>query len=117
MNDMNRVLIFLLLIGLLYALYKYQHIIFGDTIYSFDQKPQQTEHPEHPRIKHTETFRETKQITADNISQVSIASLENDDGDNNDHELYKNDSLLGSLDTGSLNLTENGSINSSFFFK
>ncbi|ARF11439.1 hypothetical protein Klosneuvirus_1_296 [Klosneuvirus KNV1] len=117
MNDMNRVLIFLLLIGLLYALYKYQHIIFGNTIYSFESKSQPIKHQEPPRIKHYEQPRESKPITADNISQVSIASLENDDGGDNDHELYKNDSLLGSLDTGSLNLTENGSINSSFFFK
>jgi len=118
MNDMNRILIFLLLVGLLYALYKYQHIIFGDTIYSFDSHPeQQVKHQELPRIKHSEQSKEPIQVNADNISQVSIASLENDDGDNDNHELYKNDSLLGSLDTGSLNLTENGSINSSFFFK
>lgn len=117
MNDMNRVLIFLLLIGLLYALYKYQHIIFGNTIYSFDNR-QQSIKQEPPRIKQQEQPEEFKQVTSDNISQVSIASLENDDGGvENDHELYKNDSLLGSLDTGSLNLTENGSINSSFFFK
>ena len=115
---MNRILIFLLLIGLLYALYKYQHIIFGETIYSFDSKSQQEKQIEPPLIKHYEQPKEHKKhINADNISQVSIASLENDDGGENDHELYKNDSLLGSLDTGSLNLTENGSINSSFFFK
>lgn len=114
MNDMNRALIFLLLIGLLYALYKYQHIIFGDTIYSFNSPVKQQVLP---KIKHTEQPNELQRITADNISQVSMASLENDDGDENEHEIYKNDSLLGSLDTGSLNLTENGSINSSFFFK
>lgn len=118
MNDTNRVLIFLLLVGLLYALYKYQHIIFGNTIYSFDSKPQHhIKHQEPPKIKYSEKPKETKHVTSDNISQVSIASLENEDGEQPDHELYKNDSLLGSLDTGSLNLTENGSINSSFFFK
>lgn len=121
MNDTNRILIFLLLVGLLYALYKYQHIIFGNTVYSFDSTPQ-IKHIEPPKITHAPPEKEKqkkqpyKHVSTDNISQLSIASLENDDGEN-EHELYKNDSILGSLDGESLNLTENGSINSSFFFK
>lgn len=93
MNDINRLLIFLSLIGLLYALYKYQNIIFNNLI---NCMPKNNKKPKKP-----------KHITADNISQLSIGSIEN--------EKYKQESNLGSLgnesDANSLfdNLTEGSS--------
>lgn len=75
MSDMNRLLIFLLLIGLLYALYKYQNIIFNNLCNFI---PKDNKKPKKP-----------KHITADNISQLSIGSIEN--------EKYKQESVLGSL--------------------
>jgi len=80
MNDINRLVIFLLLSGLLYALYKYQHLVFGKS-----DKPLQIEH------KKKSIKKDPKYITADNISQVSVQSLENEKG------VYKQDSILGSL--------------------
>ena len=115
MDDINRLLIFLLLIGLLYALYRYQHLIFGQTkdINIFDN----------PTNKPDINESQASQVSIDNISQLSMGSLDDEDG--NPDLVYKPDSILGSLDTNSLfqsdegSLLSNGSLasnNSSFFF-
>jgi hypothetical protein len=101
MNDMNRLLIFLLLAGLLYALYKYQHIIFGNNILHSNITPTKIPINEPQQIKY-------KQISADNISQLSLDSLENENGESG---IYKPESFLGSLDNCSINLTDNSSNN------
>jgi len=94
---MNRLLIFLLLVGLLYALYKYQHIIFGSNVLKLTAKAhsQTAKLPinEAPQIKYN-------QVTADNISQFSLGSFEDENGS------HKAESFLGSLDSCSLNLTD-----------
>ena len=112
MTDMNRLLIFLLLVGLLYALYKYQHIIFGDKL-SLSQGPQgqyitqsannTTRIPivDSPQINY-------KQISSDNISQFTLESFEED----NAQVPFSPDSLLGSLDSCSLNATDNATLDS-----
>lgn len=98
MNDINRLVIFLLLAGLLFALYKYQHLIFGEK-----NKPQQLEY------KKKSTKDTPKMITADNISQASIQSLENEKGNP-----YKQDSILGSLGNSSDNITHMSDVGSLF---
>lgn len=118
MEDINRLLIFLLLIGLLYVLYKYQHLIFTkerfnsiqNLIYSNqqnnDNNNQSQTQPvsQNKIIKHEE---KEPQISIDNISQLSINSLEDEDGER--QPVYKPDSVLGSLDEGSLFISEDGS--------
>ena len=112
---MNRLLVFLMLAGLLYALYRYQHIIFG---------PQPTPPVKHKPGKIEYKQRENKNVSVDNISQMSLGSLDEEDGKK---EVYKMDSLLDSLDSGTAidSLDSGGTIetrdtrdtaNSSFFF-
>lgn len=103
MNDMNRLLIFLLLSGLLYALYKYQHLIFGqftdpsitDGNYQRSKKQQVVANKQLKYNKQSDSTRDGEQITVDNISQISMKSLENEKG--SPHKVYKQDSILGSL--------------------
>lgn len=133
---MNRLLVFFLLAGLLYALYRYQYVLFGTKILPLHNDQKQINN-----IKHTDkdvkkiTYREQnnknvpnrknnikgreKEVSIDNISQLSLGSLDNEDG----NQAYKLDSILGSIDSGSRsgNGTEEsggtmGSENSSFFF-
>ena len=87
MNDINRILVFVILIGLLYALYKYQHVIF-DT-------PQE-------KVKKIQYKRgEKRKITSDNISQISLKSLSEGSSEGSISRLLSNDSgdpnSLGSL--------------------
>jgi hypothetical protein len=111
MDDINRLLIFLLLIGLLYALYRYQHIIFGQQNKNINILDNQT-------ISNVEE----PYVSIDNISQLSMGSLDDENG--NPDFVYKPDSILGSLDTNSLFQSEDGSMlsngslasNNSFFF-
>ena len=112
MDDINRLLIFLLLIGVLYALYRYQHLIFGKTNILGSTSTE-------PIIN----ISNEQRVTSDNISQISMGSLDEEDG--NPVAIYKQDSILGSLDTNSLfqsddgsnrSLGSLGSNNSSFFF-
>jgi hypothetical protein len=123
MNDMNRLLIFLLLAGLLYALYKYQYIIFG----SNNTKPEklvQKQSNQNNKLIYERKKQNIEKVSADNISQLTIGSLEDEDG--NPEKAYKQDSILGSLDSMSLfsnmtnnsNATENSGIskNDSLFF-
>ena len=102
MDDMNRLLIFLLLIGLLYALYKYQHLIFGQI-----NKPC-SEHKSIKSSEHTKLIKRidnkkikynnaNNNVNIDNISQLSMGgSLDDEDGS---PQVYKQDSILGSLDS------------------
>ena len=111
---MNRLLILLLLIGLLYVIYKYQHLIFtAERFNSIENLIYQRQ----PTINSVAAVAVTA-VTADNISQISI------DNDIEDKEyVYKPDSVLDSLD-GSLFISDAGSKsnnsvasdNSSFFF-
>ena len=107
MNDMNRLLIFFLLAGLLYALYKYQHIIFGNELKNtiiknipgassylgVEEKSKKISYKPLSRSNGYKN-RNKNDVNIDNISQLSIGSLENEDGN---PEIYKPDSLLGSI--------------------
>lgn len=107
MNDMNRLLIFLLLAGLLFALYKYQHIIFSEELKNTIMKnipggsSYVSEKPK--KITYRSSNREggnrksKNEVTLDNISQLSIGSLENENANTGNAVMYKQDSLLGSL--------------------
>jgi hypothetical protein len=83
MGDINRFLIFLILIGLLYALYKYQNIIYEQfevlqTSISGVPPNQLTQVQPVQGLEQSAkplTITNNK-ITADNISQVSIDSLD-----------------------------------------
>jgi len=94
MNDMNRLLIVLLLVGLLYALYRYQYLIFGSPQSMFPD-PSSTQKQIQEKSTHTKPIKKEKynKVSVDNISQLSMGSLENETGNN----VYKPDSLLGSL--------------------
>ena len=96
MNDMNRLLIFLLLVGLLYALYKYQHIIFGNNVLKLQITKQDTQTGKLP-INDISRQIKYKQVTTDNISQISLHSLDDE------NDVYKAESLPGSFDNCSLN--------------
>lgn len=114
MNDTNRFLIFFLLIGLLYALYRYQDILFGENKQIKDNK----------RIENYENVKQikydNKKVSIDNISQLSRGSLDDEDGNNS--QLYRQDSVIGSVNgnTNSLGIPsdDSGTIgsNDSFFF-
>ena len=87
MNDINRILIFVLLIGLLYALYKYQHVI-------FDSEPE----PKVVAQKKIEHY--NGKVTSENISQISIDTLqEGSSGDSGVTNMLEGGSggTLGSL--------------------
>ncbi|ARF09529.1 cyclophilin type peptidyl-prolyl cis-trans isomerase [Indivirus ILV1] len=123
MEDINRLLILLLLIGLLYVIYKYQHLIFTkerfndiqNLIYSKQENNIESIQTENKVINNDE-----QKISIDNISQLSINSLEDEDGER--QPVYKPDSILGSLDNNSLFISDEGtnksliSDASSFFF-
>ena len=89
MNDMNRLLIFLLLAGLLYALYKYQNLP-GASSYLGEEKPKKIAYKSSKNDKN----KSKNDVNIDNISQLSIGSLENE---NANPDIYKQDSLLGSI--------------------
>lgn len=71
MSDINRILIFVILIALVFSLYKYQDIIMEnlDTL-------QQTISPT-PLLLNPPQTNKPNNITVDNISQISLSSLEN----------------------------------------
>lgn len=130
MNDTNRLLLFLLLAGLLYALYRYQHIIFGQSKDIIQQTSQQLDkvphkvankeaHKEQKKIIDTQTKTKEqinsklkKPVSIDNISQASLGSLDNEDGN---QRIYKVDSILGSLksNTNTINDTNDSNDNNS----
>ncbi len=119
MNDINRLVIFLLLIALIYALYKYQYLILEKLPEQFKivekqkqiqtqiqtQKQTQKQIQKQKQIQNKNIKKNKyKQVTIDNISQVSIGSLENE---NENNRFYKQDSILGSLASESGNYMNN----------
>ena len=128
MNDINRLVIFLLLIALIYALYKYQNLIMDNLPEQFKtmdnskenrqltlNKYKKNTYKQNKNIKGSKGSKENKenkeskenkykQVTIDNISQISVGSLENEPVNN---KLYKQDSVLGSLASESGQLTNN----------
>jgi len=89
MISLNRILILLLLIALLYALYKYQQQIIDK---------EEAEYKKKRKIKSINNkVIEKDDISIDNISQFSLGSLEDIKSN-----LYKQDSILDSLDSNSL---------------
>lgn len=99
MNDMNRLLIVLLLGGLLYALYRYQYLVFGTPqLSSQEQLNNQKQIQGKSKVPSRQIISEkskdkNNKVSIDNISQLSMGSLEDETGNN----VYKPDSLLGSL--------------------
>ncbi len=83
MSDINRILIFCILVALLYALYKYQDVILEQIELL---QPGSVITPETIQQADKTLTYNTKDITADNISQVSLISFKN-----------KNMSDLGSM--------------------
>lgn len=132
MEDINRLLILLLLIGLLFVIYKYQHLIFtkerfntiGNLIYSNpNQNNQNNQQIIQDTPRNNKEYEKPNKVSIDNISQLSINSLEDEDGER--EPVYKPDSVLGSLDDNSLFMSDDGSMRSngslvsdasSFFF-
>src|SRR5947207_581413 len=99
MNDMNRLLIFLLLAGLLFSLYKYQHLIFGgyrtlsgnsnsnsnsnnsnsnNNIIEQNKAQMARKLQLQAQSKQNKIKYQQKQITVDNISQLSFGSLDDE---------------------------------------
>lgn len=116
MNDMNRLLIFLLLVGLLYALYKYQHLIFGQIKClsgesKYEKLPKNIDNKNNKdnknKLKYNNLPKNKDNVGIDNISQLSLGSLEDENGN---PQIYKQDSILGSIDSKSLFSNSNGSI-------
>lgn len=117
---MNRFLIFFLLAGILYALYRYQHLIFGNNDYNEEEIPKQNKYikqAEKNNLKKLQYENKPKRITIDNISQLSLGSLEDEDGN---PQMYKKDSIFDSLDSNTLMSEKSNesqlSKNDSFFF-
>lgn len=120
MNDINRLVIFLLLIALIYALYKYQNLIMDNLPEQFKTVENSKENRQlilkqqkknsYKKNKNVKGSKENKykQVTVDNISQISVGSLENEPANN---KLYKQDSVLGSLASESGQLTNNSEQN------
>ena len=108
MQDMNRVMILILLIGLLYALYSYQHSINA----SSDKLPvaRKTKKPIRKHIK-----KPVKQIREPvrNVREEPIEIESEDDLGSG----YKQESVMGdSLASGSLSFLDDKSNNDSLFF-
>lgn len=91
----NKLIIILLLGGLLFALYKYQQNILEQEAQT-KAKGGLVKHrtPTPKAVKES-----SKKVTIDNISQVSLESLENEMVGK---EVYKQDSMLESADTNTL---------------
>ncbi len=84
MDGDNRLLIFLLIIGLLYALYRYHDII-------FNQFPLRTTVKTDKNTSDVQNTKVNKSVLVDDISQISIGSLESDPS------VYKQDSAIDSI--------------------
>jgi hypothetical protein len=98
---------------LLYAVYRYQHILFtGPLQLGFgSQSTPESDHNSHLQYSSNKSSNlkpishyKPQNITADNISQVSLGSLDDEDG----KIFSKQDSLLGSVDfdNNSLDLSD-----------
>lgn len=117
MSDINRLLILLILVGLLVALYKYQDTILGnlDSLQLLPAQlapaqlaptqlaPTQLAPTQQPplqlqnSVKPQRTNKKEKEITADNISQISILSL-NDKNNFDINSLSNSDNMSIILD-------------------
>lgn len=123
MNGLNRFFIFILLLALLYALWRYQQYILGADE-DDDPVPQIADKPKKKGRKHRYAKKlideeSMDNITIDNVSQFSLGSLE-DLKTNDGANPYKQDSILDSLDTGdNLSFLDDASRDSrgSFFFE
>lgn len=96
MSDINRFLIFLILIGLVFSLYKYQDIIM-ENVNSIQQTLNPTQQEPVPlQIKPLQTT--NNNVTVDNISQISFSTVE---GNNILDSLSNSDNMsdLNTFDT------------------
>lgn len=100
MSDINRIFIFLILTGLLFALYKYQDVILENfdslqlSMPTMNSLPSPGP-PEQPlSLPSIPQNKESNKITADNISQISILSAKNFDN----NSLLNSDNLSNILD-------------------
>ncbi len=131
MNDIDRLLVLIILGGIFYLLYKYQDAIFGQIDHSpaplphttntkiptTGQIPQSGNTGQKPNVAHqkekqTDT-RHCSKISADNISRVSLESL-----DEVNQKKYKHAALLDTADDNTISLgslRSSGSFGSSFF--
>lgn len=92
MSDINRFLIFLILIGLVFSLYKYQDIIM-ENVSSLQQTLNPTQEP--LQIKPLQTTNTNNNVTVDNISQISLSTIEG----NNIMDSLSNSDNMSDLDT------------------
>ena len=115
---MNRFLILILLLVLIYALYRYQqYISYNDNVNENTKKQNKKKNNKQKKIKkenNQNLIKYEDDVLTDNISQMSINSLTDQSNEN-----YKQDSILNSLDSGDTLsfLDEKASKESSFFFQ
>jgi hypothetical protein len=92
MSDINRILIFCILVGLLYALYKYQDVILEQIDLLQPNKVPLINDVVQPNQNTNKALTyDTKKITVDNISQISLLSFKDkgmsDSMSNSDNDL------------------------------
>ncbi len=99
MSDINRIMIFCILVGLLYALYKYQDVIL-EQIELLQPNSGLLLEPKQELIQpaNKALTNNTKNITADNISQVSLMSFKNNNMSDLGSMVNSNDDLSILLD-------------------
>jgi hypothetical protein len=80
MGDINRIFIFLILIGLIFSLYKYQDIIlenFDSLQQSFSPQSVTPQQNINKPLSLPSIETPKQKITADNISQISLSTMSN----------------------------------------
>lgn len=75
MSDINRILIFVVLIGFLFAIYKYQNTIYQQIDLLIQNKPITPPPMMIEQSKIVTKPNPIKNVTVDNISQISYSSL------------------------------------------
>ncbi len=131
MFDLNRIVIFLLLAALLYALYKYQQQINGiSKVQSIHRRkrrlPRENRNINHdvkaqPLPRQSREYKNRQEenndtISVGNVSQLSLGSLLDVDGVDKE-EIYKPASVLNSLESGNTMSLMDGNSEDSFFFQ
>lgn len=106
--DTNRIIILLLLLGLLYTMYRYQQQQEEESLKVSKKKKRKKKDKTKVKESSKKDKKEPDLISVDNVSQFSLGSL--DDVPNS--EVYKQDSMLNSIDSNSF---EDQSDNSFFF--
>ena len=87
MSDINRILIFCILVGLLYALYRYQDVIFEQIdLLQPNKVPPVIDVVPNQNPPKALTY-DKKKVTVDNISQVSLISFKDKDMSNSGDDL------------------------------